>query len=70
MPENIKTKSPARSPLGEQLSKIASEGFCTEPNGKALWKGGNMLGVMPDNKAMAGRMRIRIANRYRKGKKR
>ena len=59
-----------KSKLGQQLSKLASEGYCIEPNGKALWKGGDMLGVEPNTKAMGGRMRIRIANRYRKGKKR
>lgn len=70
MPENTKISSPARSPLGERLSKIANEGYCIEPNGKAMWKGGGMLGVWPDTRAMAGRMRIRIANRNRKGEKR
>lgn len=66
MPENTKIKSPVRSPLGELLSKVASEGYCTEPNGKALWKGGDMLGIWPNDKAMAGRRIIRIKNRERR----
>lgn len=66
MPENTKTKSPARSRLGEMLSKIANEGYCVEPNGKAMWKGGDMLGVEPNLRAMAGRMIIRIKNRERR----
>lgn len=66
MPENTKIKSPARSQLGEMLSKIANEGYCIEPNGKAMWKGGDMLGVESNLRAMAGRMIIRIKNRERR----
>lgn len=45
MPENTKTKSPARSPLGERLSRIANKWPLANALALAGWKDNGYLAI-------------------------